>query len=634
MKNKSIILFAIFLLIINGIYALPGAYNSDLGGNLMGYIPDQGVSNNSIYDLREIAPQDDWYNRNIAVKGFGPPRIVVCNNVTQYCKEVEGDVQTPIDIKIPQIRTLPVDYFSQSCIDQGFIRVTGFPFTYKCSEDKTGFYVCYKRSSGIYIEPNLHPFSSLGSSTRNKLKDTICALDQVPNTTDQENVELPQETDSSGQSSATQSIDDADMYPSLIEKIKYLGFNSEGEGAFGYMPTPRTKLPVPYFIINYETEEKYQTNDTNLTVYLDSQNFNLNKEIYAIVATQERYGDVVTEINNFIKTQNSEYRNYQQYLAVSSQNRYVVDCYCKQKNDQNAKYKFTTGRSLTPVVGEVDSVENKVLFNNICREVCVTGKTAADNIEDFTPTISEIYEYDADNYDLEIDLPYKIINNYKLTKTQIIDKVKFLPNGNTFQFTIERSNPNKKFIIVFLQKDNKRLNTSYSNFYVLNNDEIMKYSQCEANRNVLSFFCNKYMNSDCKVIKSCYNESDLNFNAIDVSGLVYSSVNSNAIEEIPSEPIVSENPPEITSSDLITQPTYFSTKNRTGDSCSNAGLTTENGQNWGCVCSISSSGVKKVIAAKCTSNYGLVLYGITQKREVTSATAQECYSDTNILHCR
>lgn len=631
MKNKIISL--IFLIaIIGNIYAYP-MYEP---GNIMSYITDVGVSRGSVYDLSEISPEDDWHNKNVAAKGFTPPVVAICDNVTNYCRRVDPETQdfVPIPTRRQEIRTPPVDYFSQNCIDRGFKKVTGFPFTYKCSEDKTGFYVCYKRGSSYYIEPDLKLFTILRTNTRNRLKNAICDPDPVQNVSS-EPTEIGN-TDT--QPAQLEIILDSDMFPSLVEKVNYIGYDSESVGAFGYMPIPKTRRSIPYFTLNYETEEKYQINDTNVTVYLDSRDFNFNSEIYALVATPENYNDLISEINNFIKTQNSEYVNSQQYLELPISNGYSVDCYCKQKDTPSSRYIFTTGWGFTPLIGNPNSTENKNIINEFCQEVCVTEKIANDNLENINQNTSKIYEYDLDNYDLEIVLPFEVLNNYKLTKTQSIDKIKFLPNGNTFQFTIERNNPNKRFVIVFLQKDNKRLNISYSNFYVLNNDEVIKYSHCEANRTVLSFFCNKYMDSRCGIFKSCFNEYDLNFNAIDLSEYVY-SIKGNSSSVVTGNTTVTPNPNPVTpnpnpvtpnpNTTTPTQTTYYTATSNTGAACSNAGIIA--GQ-WACVCT-SYRGTKSVIAAKCTTNNGLVLYSSSTCNASTECNAARLLDNAKVNTC-
>lgn len=645
MKNKIISL--IFLIaIIGNIYAyFPGGYESDLSGNIMGYITDVGVSRGSVYDLSEISLEDDLYNKNYATR-MGNPRVAVCDNVTNYCREVDPVTQdfVPIPTRRQEIRTPPVDYFSQNCIDRGFKKVTGFPFTYKCSEDKTGFYVCYKIGSSYYIEPDLKLFTILRTNTRNRLKNAICDPDTVQNIVSEptaENTDAPTQLEI---------ILDSEMIPSLIEKVYHNYGKINKSDNLSYLPS---------YILYYENNES-RNYDNAVTVYLNSIDFNFNSEIYALVATPENYNDLVSEINNFIKTQNSEYINTHEYRENTElRNSYSVDCYCKKKNTANSDYVLTsTGDGVLPLTNQnLNSLENIEKLNEFCRDGCTNIDPAAD-----TENNSIIYEYDVNNYKVEKVLPFEVLNNYKLTKTQSIDKIKFLPNANTFKFTIERNNSNKKFVIIFLQKDNKRLNISYSNFYIIDNyREYLNYLNCEANRNVLSFFCNKYMDSRCGIFKSCFNEYDLNYNAVDLSEYVY-SIKGNSSSVVAGNTIVTPNPNPVTpnpnpvnpnpnpvnpnpnpvnpnpNTTTPTQTTYYTAASNTGAACSNAGITA--GQ-WACVCT-SYRGTKSVIAAKCTTNNGLVLYSsptcnasteCSAARLLDNAKVNTCYTKSSTL-CR
>ncbi len=634
MKFKIVAMFFLILM-INGVYAyLPGGFNTDLGGNMMGAITDHGVSRFSIFDLSTSDPSQDWINRNVAAKGLGLPVVTVCDNVTRECREYNDvGVETISPLKKPEIKIEPVDYFSQNCIEQGFKQVSGFPFTYKCSEDKIGFYICYKRGNSFLIESKLYSFSSLLEDSRNRLKEAICENEIIIET----NEPITEVNNLDESLDTAQIISNARLFESDISKIYFVGFTSTTSGDFGFVNSYKTKKLIPYFFINHITDQKYAENDSNVTVYLDQIGFNLNKEIYALVFTQDNYSNIISEINNFIKTENIEYNNTQRYLDLLSKEGKTIFCYCKSKTLSDSKYDFFESRTYKTIVGDPNSNENKLKINQLCKEVCVDEIVDSESAD-----VSEkIYEYDNDSYDLESVLPNTLAQNYKLTKTQAIDKIKFLPNANTFQFTIERNNPNKKFIMVFLQKDNAKLNIAYSNFYVLNQDEIKNQLYCEAHKNLLSFFCNSYIDASCAIVKSCLNEYDLNFDAIDLSEYVYSketdtqtstppllpidvldsnSTDTNQSAEGTSESIIDEEEP--------TQ-TYYSTNKNTGDNCANAGLTSNH---WDCVCSISSTGVKRVIAGKCTNNYGLVLYGIPQKAQVP-VSYQFCYSEPSTM-CR
>jgi len=634
MKFKIVAMFFLILM-INRVYAyLPGGFNTDLGGNMMGAITDHGVSRFSIFDLSTSNPSQDWINRNVVAKGLGLPVVTVCDNVTRECREYNDvGVETISPLKKPEIKIEPVDYFSQNCIEQGFKQVGGFPFTYKCSEDKIGFYICYKRGNSFLIESKLYSFSSLLEDSRNRLKEAICENELIIETnepiTEVNNLDESLET--------AQIISNARLFESDISKIYFVGFTSTTSGDFGFVNSYKTKKLVPYFFINHITDQKYAENDSNVTVYLDQIGFNLNKEIYALVFTPDNYSNIISEINNFIKTENIEYNNTQKYVDLPLKENQAVFCYCKSKTLSDSKYYFFQQKTFMSVVGDPDSSENKLEINQLCKEVCVDEMVDSES----TDVSEKIYEYDNDSYDLESVLPNTLTQNYKLTKTQAIDKIKFLPNANTFQFTIERNNPNKKFILVFLQKDNEKLNIAYSNFYVLNQDEIKNQLYCEAHKNLLSFFCNSYIDKSCSVIKSCLNEYDLNFDAIDLSEFVYSKegstqTNTLPVDNIDSTETISSTEDTTAITDLeetndLEEPTqtYYSTTKNTGDDCANAGL---NVDQWGCVCSISSSGVKRVIAGKCRSNYGLVLYGI-QDIGLVPVTYQFCYSEPSTM-CR
>lgn len=614
MKNKIISL--IFLIVIIGnIYAYSlNSYETSTSGNMMGYITDHGANRYSVYDLRETEPAGDWYNVNVSAKGGGLPRVAICDATTGYCKEFKKGIDKPIDIKKPEIRTPPVNYFSQECIDKGFKVVSGFPFTYKCSEDKIGFYICYKSGKGIYIEPTKYLFSNLNSNSRNRLKNSICEQDSIP-----ESVPV---TGEGNVQDTSQKILDAEMIPSLFSKVDYINFNSSTGITFEFITSHKKNTIIPYHIIN-RTVELEKEKDTNIVVYLDEKEFNFNEEIYALVVPYEKYPEIISNTNNFIKTENSEFKNTQEYKQNVYVNMPSVYCYCTETFKSNSEKRHYMLKTYDEqIMGDL-SLENKLKINQACNKTCVSDEESIIENSDRT------FEYADDDYTIIKSLPFIVLRNYVLTQAQTIDKIKFLPNGNTFQFTIEKNNPHKKFVIVFMQKDNKRLNISYSNFYVLNHDEIKNYLLCEANRNVLSFFCNPYMDSRCKAIKSCFDEYDLNFNAIDLSELLYSkkSTGSQTIENIP-EPVINPIVPITEGTEQVTTK-YYSPKNNTGDNCSNAGITA--GQ-WACVCT-SYRGTKSVIAAKCTTNNGLVLYSSSTCSASTECNAARLLDNAKVNTC-
>lgn len=616
MKKAIIIIFLISAMFINGpqLFADSAMYNSDNFGNIMGYVSDTGATAGSIYDLSMTSPQDDWYNKNIAAHGYGTPRVVVCNDTTKQCNYVEGDVQKPTKFIPPTKRpTAPVNYFTQDCIDKGFVTVTNYPYTYKCSEDKTAYYVCYKNQKlGYYIEPNPYPFTK--PLETNKFRKAICDLTPAIVVQEQPTTETPPQVNQPT-TEDSETITDASLFPSLIQKIGFIGFDNLKIN-FTNSNVPKTNLRVPYFIINYGTDDIYRANDINVTVHLDENGFNFNEEIYALVVTSEKKNDIIATINDFVKTQNSEYQNHQEYKISNMQ--YNVECNCKYQKTENEPIQhypmFGVFAELNVVNGALDN-SAKDAVNDLCSNQCTINQKEVRN------NAPGLYKYDLGDYIVTWPEPTTIIKNYKLTTTQNIDKIKFTPNGNIFQFTINKNNPNKKFVIVFLQKSETKLNISYSNLYVLNNDEILSYSLCEANRVILSNFCDSSINSECSEVKSCYNGFDLNYDSIDVTEFIY-SLNDGGNMAIPINDTPPADTPPANTPPADTQ-NYYSTKNNTGDACSNANLTTNQ---WGCVCIIQSSGTKRVVPAKCSATYGLVLYGAPDRGRVP-ATYQFCYNE-------
>lgn len=618
-KKTIIVIFLISAIFINSpqLFADSSMYNSDDFGNIMGYVTDVGATSGSIYDLSMTSPQDDWYNRNIAAPGYGTPRVVVCNDIKKTCNEVRGDVQIPTSYipknKKPAPNTTPVNYFTQDCIDKGFITVSNYPFTYKCSEDKTAYYVCYKNQRlGYYIEPNPYPFTK--PLETNRLRKAICDLTPVtsvqePHTETQ--VDQPT-TDNS------EAITDASLFLSLIPKIEFVGFDSLRTN-FSNSNVPKTNLRVPYFIINYGTDDIYRANDINVTVHLDENGFNFNEEIYALVVTPE-YGDLITEINNFIKTENIEYINTQTYEPVITT---PVDCVCKYKEDSGKQYNYIEREITITLTQEITSQVSKNSINTQCNTACTVDLKSSIN----SSNNNSVFEYENNSYKINTEKPKTVIGNYVLTtQKNKTDKIKFLPNGNTFQFTINKNNPNKKFVIVFLQKSENKLNISYSNFYVLNNDEILSYSLCEANRVILSHFCDSSLNPECKIVKSCYNGYDLNYDSIDLTEFIYSTASENLVTSHTDTP--PESTPPVDTPPADTQ-NYYSTRNNTRDACSNANITVNQ---WACVCIIQNSGAKRVVPAKCSSINGLVLYGAPDRGKVPTAN-QFCYNEPS-TKCR
>jgi hypothetical protein len=621
-KKTIIVIFLISAIFINSpqLFADSSMYNSDDFGNIMGYVTDVGATSGSIYDLSMTSPQDDWYNRNIAAPGYGTPRVVVCNDIKKTCNEVRGDVQIPTSYipknKKPAPNTTPVNYFTQDCIDKGFITVSNYPFTYKCSEDKTAYYVCYKNQRlGYYIEPNPYPFTK--PLETNRLRKAICDLTPVtsvqePHTETQ--VDQPT-TDNS------EAITDASLFLSLIPKIEFVGFDSLRTN-FSNSNVPKTNLRVPYFIINYGTDDIYRANDINVTVHLDENGFNFNEEIYMLIANEENYNNIISEINNFVSTINSEYTN-KTSSEIDNPPYFNINCNCKYRRTADSEIKYyplpIVFAHLNLINGKLDDASKKKV-NDSCTNTCeVNQKMVRKNAPG-------LYEYDLGDYELSWPETRETIINYNLITYQEMDKIKFKLNSNSVQFTIGKNNLNKKFVVVFMQKTDKKLNISYSNFYVLNNDEILSYSLCEANRVILSHFCDSSLNPECKIVKSCYNGYDLNYDSIDLTEFIYSTASENLVTSHTDTP--PESTPPVDTPPADTQ-NYYSTRNNTRDACSNANITVNQ---WACVCIIQNSGAKRVVPAKCSSINGLVLYGAPDRGKVPTAN-QFCYNEPS-TKCR
>lgn len=563
MMNYKKIIFVItsLIFIINLQFTFAQAIKEYMQANNSVYIygAPVDVGRNAYVDWDNFTP-DIKYRASLVYKGYTNEIIVTCHEPEKKCWQVEGDLQEKVPYRAPKTTNKniqKVDFFDPRCVEKGFIPVKGYPFTYKCTDDKTGYFVCYKSGSGIYTEPNPYPFKQ--PLETNKLRKAICNLSS-PNlecspVTDTEPIEV------------CKIIPNAEVNPILIDTIKVAPVlierninirdptivNQTTERNNDPINIGQTNLEFPHFIINSDNITPFTSRDINIGIPLKDNTFNIEDDIYMLIVDDKGYENIISEINNFVNTDNSEY--------ITS----------NFENNKPIKYK---------------------LVNN-------------------TIKIKHIYS----------NTNNKVIN-------LVLDRENFVDGVN-------RKN---KFVFFLLQKTENKLNIAYANIFVLNNDELLSYSQCELSRRLLSFFCNP-IDSRCKEIKNCYNGYLLNFDAIDLKGFIYSKTKEQPTTQeptviIPQQPVTEVSNKTTPSQDVlettdVDKDKYYSTQFNTGDQCSNAKLTTNQ---WGCVCIIQRSGAKRVVPAKCSSKYGLILYGTPHKSEVPTQY-QTCYNEPS-TKCR
>jgi len=634
-KTTIVAISLIFIFCLQFTFAWsPGYLQADNFGNIMGGAP-WFSGQTAFYEWDKFDPAQK-YAASMVYRGLDNRKIIACEETTSQCYVVEGDKRTETNYRnTPRVNNTTnnttnnsrgpvnytrVDYFTQDCIDVGFIKVSGYPFTYKCTDDKTGYYVCYKdQKSGHAIEPNPYPFSK--PLETNRLRKAICDLrtpdiEETPVDTTRENT-----TEETLDNSNT--ISDAVLAPSLIEKVGFVAVNSEtGTSVFPIKYVDKTNIEVPHFVINSELLTAYIGRDIKIEMQLDENGFNFNENIYMLIANEENYDNIIPEINKFVSTNNSEY-SYYQGETTEVIPYYNVSCNCKYRKTADSEIKYfpmsITFANLNLINGELDATSKKSV-NNSCVNACEVNQKEVKN------NAPGLYEYDLEDYELFLPETRETVINYKLTQPKM-DKIKFKLNGNLVQFKIEPNSPYKKFVVVFLQKSDKKLNIAYANIFILTNDEILSYSHCELNRKVLNYFCRPGLDSRCEVIKNCYNGYHLNYEDIDLTSYVSSGTSGSPTT--PQLPNDNEQPQQDVPNLNEGAGKYYSTRNNTKDACSNANLTTNQ---WGCVCIIQQSGAKRVVPAKCTSNYGLVLYGTPDRGKVPTAY-QFCYNEPS-TKCR
>ncbi len=344
------------------------------------------------------------------------------------------------------------------------------------------------------------------------------------------------------------------------------------------------------------------------------------------------YQNPITEDPNSLSKRTKE--NLLKEIKITDKKNGYTDIDKDQINNKIAslkkksQYKKSTNVMADYCISEVLTKQKSILGEPYLAEKKILLKIGYE--ENYDNIIPEINKFVSTNNSEYINSGKSV--NYKQLNANI--KIKQInlntnnPENKVIDLIIDKENKEKKFVIILLQKSDKKLNIAYANIFILTNDEILSYSHCELNRKVLNYFCRPGLDSRCEVIKNCYNGYHLNYEDIDLTSYVSSGTSGSPTT--PQLPNDNEQPQQdVPNLNEGAGKYYYSTRNNTKDACSNANLTTNQ---WGCVCIIQQSGAKRVVPAKCTSNYGLVLYGTPDRGKVPTAY-QFCYNEPS-TKCR
>jgi len=110
--------------------------------------------------------------------------------------------------------------------------------------------------------------------------------------------------------------------------------------------------------------------------------------------------------------------------------------------------------------------------------------------------ILEIEDFNNSNFPLQTN--FKINNSFNIEN---LSKISFrLDNRKLFVFNIEKDTVIENLVLIFIQKNDDKLNIMYTNLYILDHSAQSAYQLCEINRRIVSFYCKGY---NCQIPNNC-----------------------------------------------------------------------------------------------------------------------------------